>query len=459
MSKGNLKKIFITVAFACLLSVSAAAQANVKPPIIIVPGLTGSELHNPKTGKIVWFKPQRARDDDLRLPISSTVLTRNRDSLIVGDIIRNVQFIKFLPDVEIYERLIDALEKRGGYKEGKWDAPAKDGDQATFYVFPYDWRRDNVENARLLVQRVEALKRKLGKPNLKFNVIAHSMGGLISRYAVRFGNADLPAGSRAPRPTWAGARHFDRVFLLGTPNEGSPRALDALLNGYSIFGGLNLPFVQNLSKFDSFTIPAAYQLLPFAGAFKAYDENLQPVSVDLYNPKTWDEYGWSAYLDKDFNKKFTPAEQRNARAYLAAALRRAKRFHEALSAPANGKTPVSYYLIGGDCKETLNAVLLLRDEKKNRWRTVFKEDSFTRSDGTKVAAEEVKKILFAPGDGVVPKRSLTAETITNGNKEILPVAGDIFLCEGHTKLVTNTDVQDRIFALLFGSTPTTTAIR
>lgn len=455
MSKGNLKRFFIILAFGCFLAVSAQAQANAKPPIIIIPGLTGSELINPKTGKIVWFKPQRAKDDDLRLPISSVNLTRNRDSLIVGDIIRNVQLIKFLPETEIYERLIDALEKRAGYKEGKLDAPEKGGDQATFYVFPYDWRRDNVENARLLVQHVETLKRKLGKPNLKFNIIAHSMGGLIARYAVRYGNADLPAGNAAPKPTWAGARNFDRVFLLGTPNEGSPRALDALINGYSIFGGLNLPFVQNLSKFDAFTIPSAYQLLPFESTFKALDENFQPLSIDLYNPKTWDEYGWSAYLDEDFQKKFTPAEQRNARNYFAAALNRAKRFQQALNSESAARTPVSFYLVGGDCKDTLNTILLLRDAKKDRWRTLFKEDSFTRSDGTKVSAEEVKKVMFAPGDGVVPKRSLTAETVTSVNKQILPVASDIFLCEGHTKLVSNAEVQDKIFTLLFGTTTAT----
>lgn len=450
----NLCKSFVVLFIACFLNVSLQAQTAAgkgNPPIIIIPGLTGSELKNPKTGKIVWFKPQRAKDDDLRLPISPN-LARNRDSLIVGDIIRNVRLIRFLPETEIYERLIDALEKRGSYIEGNWETPAKDGFRDTFYIFPYDWRRDNVENARLLVQRVEALKRKLGKPNLKFNIIAHSMGGLISRYAARYGSADLPAGNQAPRPTWAGGRHFDRIFLLGTPNEGSPLALNALLNGYSIFGGLNLPFVQNLSKFDTFTVPSAYQLLPFEGAFKAVDENFQPLSIDLYDPKTWDEYGWSAYLDDDFKKKFTPAEQRSARSYFAAVLNRARRFHQALNAPSNGRTPVSFYLIGGDCKETLNTLVLLRDEKKSRWRTLFKEDSFTRADGTKITAEEVKKVMFAPGDGVVPKRSLIAETITTGNKQILPVTSDIFLCEGHTKLVSNAEIQDRIFTLLFGIT-------
>src|SRR5687768_16432591 len=126
-----------------------------KEPIITIPGLTGSELVNSKTGEVAWFKVRRAKDDDIRLPISPN-LARNRDNLVPRDIIRSVQFIRFLPETEIYERLIDALEKRGGYKEGKLDAPPKDGFEDTFYVFPYDWRRDNVENARLLVRKIDA---------------------------------------------------------------------------------------------------------------------------------------------------------------------------------------------------------------------------------------------------------------------------------------------------------------
>jgi hypothetical protein len=53
----------------------------------------------------------------LRLPISP-VLSRNRDSLQVRDVIREVELVRFLPEIEIYQKLIDALEKRGGYAEG-----------------------------------------------------------------------------------------------------------------------------------------------------------------------------------------------------------------------------------------------------------------------------------------------------------------------------------------------------
>jgi len=418
-----------------------------KNPVIIIPGLTGSELVNRKTGELVWFKPRRAKDDDIRLPVS-TNLARNRDNLVAKDIIRSIQFFKFLPETEIYERLIGALEKRGGYREASWTKPKKSDFEDTFYVFPYDWRRDNVENARLLIQKIEGLKRRLGKPNLKFNVIAHSTGGLIARYAVMYGNADLPRGK--PRPNWAGARSFDKIFLLGTPNEGSILSFNAILNGFSyVGGGLNLPFIQNISRFDVFTIPAIYQLLPHDGTLQSFDENLKPLAVDLFDVKTWEEYGWAVWQDDDFKKKMDAAEQRGAKAYFQAALSRAKRFQAALDANTSDKLPVSIYLLGGDCKETQNGVVILRDAKKNRWKAQFKADSFTRSDGTKVSAEELKTLLVALGDGVVTQRSLKAQTV--GNKTILPVVSELYQCEGHNKLVTSTEVQDKLLALIFGS--------
>src|SRR5688500_12968801 len=194
--------IFITAVHAQEVPAASAIRKG-KAPIIIIPGLTGSELINSKTGEVAWFKVRRAKDDDIRLPISPN-LARNRDNLVPRDIIRSVQFIRFLPETEIYERLIDALEKRGGYKEGKLDAPPKDGFEDTFYVFPYDWRRDNVENARLLGRKIEALKTALGRPDLKFNIIAHCMGGLVARFFALYGARALPSTV----PVWGCSCHI-----------------------------------------------------------------------------------------------------------------------------------------------------------------------------------------------------------------------------------------------------------
>jgi pimeloyl-ACP methyl ester carboxylesterase len=428
-----------------------------KTPVIIIPGLTGSDLVNSKTGEEVWFKARRAKDDDLRLPISP-ILSRNRDDLETKDIIRSVQFLKILPETEIYERLIVALEARG-YHEAKWDTAARGDHQDTFFVFPYDWRRDNVESARLLIRRIETLKRRLGRQNLKFNVIAHSMGGLIARYAAMYGNADIPGGE--PKPTWAGARHFEKIFLLGTPNEGSVASLNSLLNGFSyVGGGLNLPFIQNINRFDTFTIPSIYQLLPHEGSFLVYDENLKPLSIDIYDPEVWEKYDWAIWRDDDFSKKFTPAEQKNAQAYFRAALLRAKQFQAALDANTSEKVPVSFYLMGADCKETSNALLLIRNDKKNRWETHFKADGYTNSAGEKITDEQIKPLLFALGDSVVTKRSLAGESLTaSGRKMIMPIVSEIFLCESHNKLVTNPGIQDKLFALLHSEVDTKLANR
>jgi pimeloyl-ACP methyl ester carboxylesterase len=438
---------FILVAAASAQTPTApiAAIPTGKTPIIIIPGLTGSDLYNAKTGEEVWFKSRRAKDDDIRLPISAN-LSANRDNLVTRDIIRSVKFLKILPETEIYERLIHALETRGGYREAKWTTASRRDATDTFYVFPYDWRRDNVESARLLMRRIETLKRKLGRPNMKFNIIAHSMGGLVARYAAMYGNADLPTGT--PAPTWAGARHFDKIFLLGTPNEGSILSLDALLNGFSyIGGGLNLPFIQDISRFDVFTIPSAYQLLPSSGTLMAYDENLKPVEVDAFDPETWEKYDWAIWKDDAFTEKFDATEQRNAKAFFAAALARGRKFHAALNAGGDGKVPVSFYLMGADCKETPTALLLLRDEKKGRWETKFKADGYTKSNGEKVKADDVKPLMFALGDSVVTKRSLAGESIKNGSK-LFPVAAELYQCVGHTKLVTSPEVQDKLFAFL-----------
>jgi hypothetical protein len=262
-----------------------------------------------------------------------------------------------------------------------------------------------------------------------------------------YGNADLTAGT--PNPSWAGARHFNKIFLLGTPNEGSVMALDALLNGFSYFGGgLNLPFIQNINRFDTFTIPSGYQLLPHEGTLLAYDENLKPMKIDIYDPAEWEKYNWAIWQDDDFTKKFNQLEQKNARAFFTAALARAKQFHAALDADTNAKPPVAFYLVGADCKETPAAMLLRRDDKKNRWETRFKADGFTRTNGEKVKGEEIKPLLFALGDSVVTKRSLAGESRKNNGKPELPVTAELYQCFGHNKLVTSPEVQDKLLAFL-----------
>ncbi|MBK7392540.1 MAG: hypothetical protein IPI64_04455 [Chloracidobacterium sp.] len=424
----------------CLFVLSVSLFAQDRNPIILIPGLTGSELKHKVTGERIWFKAFKSKSEDLRLPISTSI-DKMHDDLIPGDIIREVK-IGILPATDVYGGFIRAMEMRAGYHEESWTNPSDDGDRDAIYVFAYDWRLDNVENAQRLVRDVEALKRKLKTPDLKFDIVAHSMGGIISRYAAMYGDADLPTGNRKVVPTWAGAKLFDKVILLGTPNEGAMSSLGSILNGYTV-GGLriDLPFIQDSSKFTVFTIPSAYQLLPAPGTFRAFDDKLKPLAINLYDPKMWSKYGWNAIDDDDFNDQFDLAEQKIATAYFTAALDRAKRLHEALAA-SNGKAEgVAIYLVGSDCKTALDGVVIYRDG--NNWKTLVRPKGFTRSDGSRVTDDELKKVMQSAGDGVVTQRSLEVASILKNQ----PVK---LVCEDHNKLAANARIQDYVIRVLEG---------
>jgi pimeloyl-ACP methyl ester carboxylesterase len=431
-----------------ILWVAAAvvcASAQSRPPVVVIPGLTGSELINSKTGEKVWFKLRRAKGDDLRLPIS-TNLAANKDSLVAGDIIRDVK-AGILPRADVYGGFIASLVANG-YREGRLDAPPARGYENTIYVFAYDWRLDIVENSRKLTRQLDALKRKLRRPNLKFDVIGHSMGGLVARYAAMYGDTDLSANGNAA-PTWAGAKNIGRLVIIAAPNEGSPLSLRDMVNGFALLGiEVNLPFVQSLSKFDVFTIPAAYELLPAPGTLRAFDQDLKDLDLDIYDPATWSKYGWDVTQDKAFEKEFSLSEQRIANTFFKMMLDRAKRFHAALDVPA-ANPPIPTYTIGAECKDTLDAVVLYQ-KKDGKWDAVFKADSFETPSGGKITSEELKAKIYVPGDGVVTKRSFSAATVSAkaGVESILSPISTTYYCEGHSKLPSNPEVQAKVFSIL-----------
>ncbi|MEP6946219.1 MAG: hypothetical protein ABJA02_09905 [Acidobacteriota bacterium] len=441
-------RTFVRVA-AVALCLAAGIFAQGPNPVIIIPGLTGSQLVNKNNGQTVWFRISKAKPDDLRLPIARDI-DKMHDSLVPKDILREVK-IRLLPKYDVYGGLIESMVDRGGYHEESWESGR--GAPRALYVFAYDWRLDNVANARLLVRKIAALKRRLRKPNLKFDVIAHSMGGIIARYAAMYGDAPLPADGRKPVSRWAGGRNFDKIILLGTPNEGSVLALNSLLNGLRLGGiKIDLPFVRDMTKFDVFTIPSAFQLLPAPGTLHAYDENLKPIDVDLYDTKTWEKYGWDPFGDKGYEKAFKPAERAIARTYFSNVLGHARRLYEALGVePRESKFAPSVYLLGSDCKDALDSIVIFQD-KGDKWKTLFKPSGFTNAGGVKIDSDDVRKVMYGPGDGTVTRRSFEGATEALVASFLMPKSSK-FVCEEHDRLQLNPEIQDDMITILTGKVP------
>lgn len=440
----NLEQIFAT-----------ARTSTGKRPVIVIPGILGSELINSRTGEKVW--PSAFRTSEEGLPISPN-LEANHDDLVPGKIVEAVKLAKLLPEVYVYRDLLEALRRYAGYRPGDWENPGIDGDRDTFYVFSYDWRRDNVANARELVRRLQRLKDKLNRQDLKFNIVAHSMGGLIARYAAMYGDADLPEGEAAIQPTWAGAAHISKIVMIGVPNEGSADAFATLVEGYSVTEGLRrrVPLLNKLTAEDAARTPSVFQLLPHAGAVRFLDENLKPISIDLYDAEVWKHYGWSAIHTDDFRRRFmntngTNGEVHELDAYLAATLRRAQRFHQALDAVDGSVSPVALMAIGGDCEETLNSPVLLRDQKRNRWVTMTRPREFRTSGGAKVSKQQVTQAMYVPGDGRVTRASLLGDNLfrvrdTQTGFTLSRYA--VFGCDLHGQLPRNKTLQDNALSAI-----------
>jgi pimeloyl-ACP methyl ester carboxylesterase len=455
--KPNLERIF-----------AEARARKGKRPLIVIPGVLGSQLVNYETGEVVWPSAFRSSDDGLSLPVSPD-LVNNRDNLVARKIVDTARLAKLAPEVYVYHELLVALTKYGGYREGDWNNPGEDGDHDTFYVFPYDWRRDNVETARDLVERVETLKRKLNRPDLRFNIFAHSMGGLVARYAAMYGDADLPPDGVQPKPTWAGAAHISKIVMFGTPNEGSADAFATLLEGYSVTEGLRrrFPLLNKLSSEDIFTAPSVFQLIPHRSATHFLDENLQPVEIDLYDPQVWRRYGWSPVFDADYRQRYVKGRTRGDNApfrggsleglddYFAIVLNRARRFHEALDVMVED-SPVQLFAFGGDCEDTLYAPVLLYDQKKQRWETLLRPRAYHTSTGRRISLKEATEAMAAPGDGRVTRRSLLGEDLAGKRSSDsffgtrLPIIYAVFACDLHGELQNNKTLQDNALTALVG---------
>jgi pimeloyl-ACP methyl ester carboxylesterase len=422
---------------------ASARTRTGKRPVIVIPGILGTELINSKTGQTIW--PSAFRTSNEGLPISPN-LEANRDDLVPGKILETVRLAKILPEVYVYRDLLEALRRYAGYREGNWDNPGTDGDHDTFYVFPYDWRRDNVANARELVQRMQRLKQRLQRPELKFNIVAHSMGGLIARYAAMYGDADLPPDGVAVRPTWSGAAHIGKIVMIGTPNEGSSDAFATLVEGYSITEGLRrrVPLLNKLTAEDAARTPSVFQLMPHQQAARFLDENLQPLDLDLYNVEVWKRYGWGALNSDEFRREYD-GNVEDLDVYLANTLKRARRFHEALDAVEGADSPVVLLAIGGDCEETLSAPVILRDTKRNRWLTLIRPREYRTSAGVKMTKKQVTEAMYAPGDGRVTRASLLGENLIKARDRVTGFTLSryaVFGCDLHGQLPRNKTLQD-----------------
>lgn len=218
--------------------------------VVLLPGITGSRLS--KDGKVVWgfsagsiAHALLTLGGSLRKSLTLEADPPDRDDLgdgVVADaLLPDLHLLPGLWKIDGYSKVADTIQARFEVTEGQ-----------NFFAFPYDWRRDNRVSARKLARAshdwLRAWRARSGNAKAKLILVAHSMGGIVSRYFL-----EVMEG-------WKDTR---ALVSFGTPYRGSLNSVDALSNGMRK-GPFGLIDLSEMGR--SFT--SLYQLLPI---YECYD--------------------------------------------------------------------------------------------------------------------------------------------------------------------------------------------
>ena len=204
------------------------------PHVLVIPGILGSQLglrrRRPLPDDVLWVDPLDIQNG--RLPLLDPA---------AGTPVVPLGVVLFS-----YLRLKLYLRARG----------------FAVTLYPYDWRL-GIEAA------AAALAKALRNHDAgRVSIVAHSMGGLVSRAALA-----LPE-----------AGHVERAVLLGTPNLGALAPLQALRGTY--------PVVRNMARLDLLRSAEELTAQVFSGFTSLYQMLPGPeCGVDLLDRAQWPSLG------------------------------------------------------------------------------------------------------------------------------------------------------------------------
>lgn len=244
----------------------AGVMSKADTAILFIPGFYGSRLINEKTKASVWIDAREALlgSHSLRLPVSTGDPAL---PLVSAGVLERVRVVPGIYTIDVYGGLLQTL--RGEFS-GK----------AEIIPFDYDWRLSPAHAIEKLADKVENLQNQ-GFREIRF--IAHSFGGLIASYYLRYGTQEP---GRA-KENWFGAERVGRVIFAGVPFRGVMSVFRNMQHGVKV------AWNSSLLDRDSYgSLQGAYLLLPYAEEDCLIDENGHGISGEIRDPREWKTKEW-----------------------------------------------------------------------------------------------------------------------------------------------------------------------
>lgn len=227
-------------------------EAQVRTPVLFVPGIMGTEMK--KGEEVLWVDVNRmfsegsvlGRGDTFLDPLAYTPEGVPSDMGVQsGSVLSTVVTPRHREDMDYTTSLISTLAAAG------YSTSSATG---TLFMFPYDWRKDlkDVANHEF---RAALDHRIASSSDGMVDIIAHSQGGLVVKRLL-YDHSEYAA-------------HIRKLIFLGTPHLGAPKSAKTLLFGdafeikFAYVFGLDPQTVRYISQ----NMPSVYQLLPTRAYF------------------------------------------------------------------------------------------------------------------------------------------------------------------------------------------------
>ncbi|MCP4895956.1 MAG: hypothetical protein GY906_03190 [bacterium] len=438
-------------------------------PVILIHGFAGAKIVRSSDNATVWgafftedaplpSKPEGLRAlaldiDTLPDPVNHQDLLRIEDDSRATELLEHARAGALVTtlDYDVYAGIVEMTERAGYAPCRSIYEPATVTNEPACFTFFYDWRQDTVGNAIALGSFVEEARRQVEQARtqrriespdpVKFDIVAHSLGGLVTRYFLRYGARDVLA-EPIPQITWAGSDAISRAILIAPPNFGAMEALVDLVEGidYPVFNYE----AALLATYTSF-----YQLLPREHHPLWLDDVGNLIPFEFMSASVWRDNEWGPFakdqkrhLEVLFPSLTSDLERADRMAgYMDAAFERARRFSLSLDRHPDTPSPTPLILFAADAEPTL-AKALVTSTKDGKIRLKFKKD--TRKS--------------EPGDGRVTRVSALAdERAVDGSfgwlSSPIPWSQTFFLTDAHQSILRSPTFQNNLLHLLLDTPP------
>ena len=332
---------------------AAQPQAGTKRPLVFVPGLLGSMLCRPGADggrTVVWGTL------DAMGQFPSLALAPGQNDIEPCGLIREVSYFGIFSQ-DIYGPFIDRLVA-AGYRDGE-----------TLFVFDYDWRLSVLDNADRLAAFIDA-----EIPTGAFDVVAHSMGGLVARtYAANKGeNARIA-----------------RLISAGSPWRGSVQVFELLRDGWGLANGL-LGGIEVFRR-NAIGFPSTFEMVPHYDG--CCDADRPEAVFDVTSLDAWSGLNWPG-IDRQSLPDLSDVEARQKRLREIVERPLPPHIEEALVIGVDQRTPQQYQLALGAGEAQLSV------------RTSWEGDGTVMLDSALLAERPSYSTSFAAHDAILSDPSV-----------------------------------------------------